>query len=239
MAAETIRILSATRSELGGVSVGVGNIFERPELPGRWSCALALPGRTIVMSPGDVVTVGSASYRLSAFEDGAAGRVAVFEHIDAAPRRSLAELAGESHHVATLPEPVPAARLAESMRAASPAVLAAMGAAMPARVVWATEGRDETHRDWNGGTLGSSRLTRWTGTVECGQAIEASISLDIIRWSPDEVYRTEVAGFWRHADRSGSLFARAEGTAPVEAVRLIGFDKTERAVLLDALGVAS
>lgn len=239
MAAETIRILSATRSELAGMSVGVGNIFERPDHPRGWSCQLVLPDRTLVVGIGDEVDIAGARFRLAGFDEGRAGRAAVFERIEAPPRRSLSTLVDGRLEVVDLPEAMSATTLAKRLRDASPDVLEAIGQLRAPPLEWRKTSRDETHREWNGGTLGPSRLTRWTATFGDGRAMEASVSLDVIRWSPDEVHRTEVAGFWRYADRSGSLFARADGTAPVEAVRLIGLDETQRAVILEVLGVAS
>ena len=239
MTSETITILSATRSELAGVTVGVGNIFERRERPGGWSCQLVLPDWTLIMAVGDDVDIAGSRFRLVAFEEGKTGRAAVFERFEDPPRRSLSALVDGRMEIVYLPEPLSASPLAKRLRELSPRILAALGPAAPVQLAWQSSSRDEIHREWNGGTVGPSTMTQWKARaddIEPGP-VEANVSLDIVRWSPDEVYRTEIAAHWRSGAVSMSLSGRAEGLAPHETLRLLDFAASARNVLLQALGI--
>ncbi|MGE0502987.1 MAG: hypothetical protein AB7I79_20165 [Rhizobiaceae bacterium] len=115
--------------------------------------------------------------------------------------------------------PITAASLAKLLRESTPAILAALSGEPPGGTPrWRFESRDEITKEWNGGEVGPSTHAVWT--FEAGAAsAEATVRLDTIRWSPDEVYRMEVSGHWRTAGRGVSLFARGEGLAAITEIR--------------------
>ena len=113
--------------------------------------------------------------------------------------------------------PVAPSELARLLREATPRILDRLGRtiAQPAR--WRFETRDETDIEWNGARAGPSTYALWRLALR-GRA-EAHVRLDIIRWSPDVVQRTDVIGHWAVRDTATTLFASADGGLPVDEVR--------------------
>lgn len=245
MSRDTVSILSGTRDELGDVTVGVGNIFEREERPGGLSCVLALPDRQVVLVEGDAVDIGTSRYRLLRFDIEPHGRRAVFERINlegapsATPRRSLSTIAEERNFQSlALVHPMPAADLARAVRFSTSEALALLGPEIGPVVDWTESRTEQTHREWNGGELGPNTLVRWAANFAAASvSVEASVSLEIVRWSPDDVLREEVFAFWRNGQRTASLSARSQGTGAIGAASVSGLDGEAMATLVAALAL--
>lgn len=112
---------------------------------------------------------------------------------------------------------VSGAQLAGMLRDATGSILNGLGADHGDAAEWRFETHDETDIEWNGSLAGPSTYAVWRLVVS--DCVQAEVRNDTIRWSPSEVHRSEVAGFWKVGERSASLFARAERDGPVTEVR--------------------
>jgi hypothetical protein len=203
-----VSILSGTRSELGGVDVGLANVFERPARPGVLTCLLALPDRDVVLGEGDVVEVGGASYRLVGFEPHRTGtHAAIFRPEPAAPTPAVSATAQ--------PVILHSAPLASALRAATDEILAALGGATPAAVGWNHDSQSVMHREWNGAEFGPTVTERWTAAFDASDSkrVEASVTLEDIRYTPEFPWRVDVSGYWRVGDERASLLVRSDADA--------------------------
>jgi hypothetical protein len=208
MAEETVTILSGTRSELGGVEVGVANVFERPERAAGLSCLLLFAGKQMVLAPGDDVELGTVRARLLRFEDDRAGISAVFSLLpDDRARLREEPLRSEFSF-----SPLAAFELAERLRRATPGILRALGSPA-ASLDWTSASTDRYDREWNGGEIGPSTQTR--SVAQCPANCEASVTVDVIRWSPQDVQKTELYAHWRFDSVSAGLFSGSEGEGPL------------------------
>ena len=116
--------------------------------------------------------------------------------------------------------PVAAHELAALLKELTPSILGELsgGAAIPV-AEWTSEARDRMHREWNGGETGPVSVTRHVAVFIRGVAAEASVTVEDIRFAPDELYRREVSAYWRSGEASAHVFLRSEGDAPMAALQ--------------------
>lgn len=221
--ADTTEILSGTRDELGSVAVGLANVYERPERPGRLSGLLLPDGEEPqIVAEGDEIALAGQRFRLESIRQHRTGAyLFVFRRLQdaAAPRKSPslseARISLQSH---AIPAVAPH-RLAGSLRDVTPYLLSTLGAKPPELLDWRVESRESWSTQWNGERLGPSthrdHHARFAGD---GRRVEAGVRHEIIRWSEWQVARSDVSGFWRLDDATLSLFAHCDGRGEDEGL---------------------
>ncbi len=113
-------------------------------------------------------------------------------------------------------------------------VLAALGADGVAVDGWDTESNDSYTSSWPGEQLGPTTRTVHTARLGGAGDVSASVAVETIRWSPDDVTFVEVSARWRVGEARASVWARGQKTAPVESAAIHG-DGTAHGLLLAAL----
>lgn len=206
MPAAAATILSGTRDELGGVDIGIANVYERDERPGVLSLLLVTPDGQHILAAGDSINLGGRRFTLRSLElqSGGAYRCG-FEEIAG----TLAEAPATPSTTIPLSPQQPSALVA-TLRVRSERLLAALGWPAGSPVDWEHSARDTYHREWNGEETGPITNLAWTARLA---GAEARIGLDLVRYNPDQLYRADINGFWKAGERHASLFARADGDA--------------------------
>ena len=228
-----ITIRTGTRDELGGIEIGLVNVFERVERPGRLSVQLVLPDRDVILAVGDDVAVGGRAYRLVVLTPARGAYEVTFEEVPPAP----ASIPQEAGNLAI--PPVGAGELRALLRQLTPAILdhLAGGEAVPSLRDWTSETTQTTHTEWNGGLIGPNthHIDRAQFAVVGEVGVEASITLDEIRYEPSEIYRREVSAYWRYGEAHAHIFLRAEGEARLDHITGVMLDPAILALIRGAL----
>lgn len=208
---ETI-ILSGTRDELGGVEVGIVNVYRRAEKPEVLSAQLVLPEGEQLIGVGDVIALGGQRIRLTAITPHCTGAYNFhFTLMTAKPPTSFPR---------STVRPIPTVAVSDfikHLRMITPQILQRLAADSTTFEIadWEETSNDSTSTEWNGMQIGPSThrraQARFTDT-KSEMNVEASIQHDIIRYDPSEIYRQEVSGWWKVGDRSAHMFVRSEGT---------------------------
>lgn len=230
-----ITIRSGTRDELGGVEVGLVNIYERAERPGRLSVELVLEDGGIILAAGDEVTLGGRMFRLLELVGDRGAYLVRFETVEPVPSPLPAM------HGLEIPS-VSAEHLRGILRGLSPAIMQHLAGERdaPELLGWTHESKQATHKEWNGGDIGpnSSHLDRAQFASGSGITVEANIVLEEIRFDPAEIYRREVSAFWRVNDAKAHIFLRAEGEAKLDCIVGDRLDPQILALIRGAIGDA-
>lgn len=223
MDAEII-ILSGTRDELGGVEIGIVNVYRRPERPGGLSAQLVLPEREQVIGVGDLIDLGGQQFRLSAIVPHRTGAYK-FHFRQEAPEPSTPERRSTARAI----PPISVTQLIRHLRQVSPQILGALATdgAVFEIANWSENSKDSMTTEWNGMQSGPSTHRTFGAHLTGGHAdaSEASIQHDILRYDPSEIYRQEVSGWWKLGNRHVHIFVRCEGLA--EATELWSSDLPE------------
>jgi hypothetical protein len=229
---EPVTIRTGTRDELNGVDVGFVNVFERDERPGVTSVMLVLPDRQVVLTAGDAFEVDGAAFRLEAIEQVSGAYAVKLLSLSAPSVRPPIET--------NLPlAPVAAHALRALLKQLTPAILGvlARGGPVPALVQWIADSSQSFHTEWTGAQLGPNSTSRDSAAFDpsVGVQVEATITIEEIRYSPDELYRREVSAFWRLDDVNAHVFLRAEGEAKFDHITGADLDPAILALIRQAI----
>lgn len=230
---ESITIRTGTRDELAGVEIGFVNVYERAERPGELSVQLVLPDRNVIVAVGDDIVLGGSRFRLLALTPDRGAYAVRLEPVEPEP----VPVPPEPPRLAI--PPVSAAELRKALHVATPAILShlAGGVSVPQVTDWQRESRQTMHTEWNGGEIGPNTSQRDHALFEAGtaEAIQATITLEELRYNPSEIYRREVSAFWRFGAATAHIFLRAEGEAQVDHITGDTLDPVILALISDAI----
>ncbi len=210
-----ISILSGTRDELGGVELGIVNVYARDEKPGGLSGQLVLEGGDQIIGIGDKLRLGGKKFRLLEIEAHRTGaHVFHFEDMAEVPVSDPAKSSASP-----IP-PVSAAALESHLKKITPDILGLLGGGRFEITAWKTSSTDSMTTEWNGMQSGPSTHVMQVAVFssEAHDATECTLRRDTIRYDPHEIYRQEVSAFWRVADKSAHVFARGEGEQPISEI---------------------
>lgn len=207
---QTITILSGTRDELGGVELGIANVYERKERPGTLSAQLVLPDGEILIAPGDELSLGGSAFRLDA----------ITPHTTGGHDFTFTRIAPEPEPPKTresVAHPIPVVSpddLYRRLHTISDEILRLLAPDkdLPPISGWTKTSTEETFTEWNGARSGPSTHYRAVASFkgEVDEGTEATLRLDLIRYDPNEIYRHEISGSWSVDGQRLHIFLRAE-----------------------------
>ncbi|MCB9992478.1 MAG: hypothetical protein H6873_02350 [Hyphomicrobiaceae bacterium] len=175
---------------------------------------MILPDKEMVLAAGDEFEVGGKTYRLDAIKPKPNGLFTI-RVAGPAERRADVDDAAMPPRI-ELSSAATALQFRTVLSEISTDVLAGLaGGAPPPIIGWIKSQSSSVSKDWTGEEWGPSHDHRWVAQfadddVRRFGALEVSLGLEDIRYSPNEEWRYEVSGYWRVGERSAHAGARQD-----------------------------